>query len=298
MILGAHMPTKGGVSTALKEGRRIGCRVVQLFIKNNLQWSGHAYPETVLTEFAESWVAGRFHTVFAHTGYLINLGATGGPNRKKSIDSLVHELELAATLKLPFVVLHPGSHLGKGETRGLRAIAEGLNEVLAATAGCRVRIALENTAGQGSSLGGEIGHLATIFGQVERRERLGLCFDTAHFFEAGHPVHTPEGWEQIMTEADREIGLKHVLAFHLNDSKTPFGSKVDRHAGIGLGHLGLESFRHIVSDPRFVTTPGCLETPKSADLHEDIENMDRLRELMAPFNAHDAIKPPGFEPGL
>lgn len=281
MILGAHMPTKGGVATALREGRRIGCQVVQLFIKNNLQWTGQTYPEPVVREFAESWVAGGFHAVFTHTGYLINLGATGGPNRKKSIDSLVHELELAALLQLPFLVLHPGSHLGKGETRGLRAIVEGLNEVIAATPTSTVRIALENTAGQGSSLGGEIGHLATIFGQVERRERLGLCFDTAHFFEAGHPIHTREGWERIMAEVGRNIGLEQVLAFHLNDSKTPFGSKVDRHAGIGLGYLGLEGFRHIVNDPRFEATPGCLETPKSADLHEDLENMERLRALTA-----------------
>ncbi len=280
MILGAHMPTKGGVPTALKEGRRIGCGVVQLFVKNNLQWTGQAYPESLVSEFNQERAAGRFHTVFAHTGYLINLGAPGGPNRKKSIDSLVHELELAASLNLPFAVLHPGSHLGKGETRGLRAIVDGLNDVIAATPDCGVRIALENTAGQGSSLGGEIAHLATIFSRVERRERLGLCFDTAHFFEAGHPIHTPEGWECIMSEVDREMGLHQVLAFHLNDSRTPFGSKVDRHAGIGLGCLGLDAFRHIVNDQRFATTPGCLETPKSADLHEDIENMERLRSLL------------------
>jgi deoxyribonuclease IV len=280
MIFGAHMPTRGGVPNALREGRRIGCAVVQLFSKNNLQWTGQPYSGEVIAEFGQERTAGAFAAVFAHTGYLINLGAPGGPNRQKSIDSLIHELQLAESLELPFIVLHPGSHLGKGETRGLRAIVEGLDEVIAATSLSKVRIALENTAGQGSSLGGELAHLAELFHRVKTPERLGLCFDTAHFFEAGHPIHTPEGWNQIMSEADRTIGLKNVLAFHLNDSKTPFGSKVDRHAGIGEGHLGLEAFRHIVNDPRFEHVPGCLETPKSADLHEDVENMARLRSLL------------------
>jgi len=280
MIFGAHMPTRGGVPNALREGRRIGCAVVQLFSKNNLQWTGQPYSGEVIAEFGQERTAGAFAAVFAHTGYLINLGAPGGPNRQKSIDSLIHELQLAESLELPFIVLHPGSHLGKGETRGLRAIVEGLDEVIAATSLSKVRIALENTAGQGSSLGGELAHLTELFNRVKNPERLGLCFDTAHFFEAGRPIHTPEGWDQIMNETDRTIGLKNVLAFHLNDSKTPFGSRVDRHAGIGEGHLGMEAFRHMVNDPRFEHVPGCLETPKSADLHEDVENMARLRSLL------------------
>ncbi len=280
MIFGAHMPTRGGVPSALREGRRIGCGVVQLFAKNNLQWTGQPYSLEVIADFAQESAAGAFTAVFAHAGFLINLGAPGGPNRQKSIDSLIHELQLAESLSLPFIVLHPGSHLGKGETRGLRAIAEGLDMVIASTPDSSVRIALENTAGQGSSLGGQLIHLAELFEQVKTPERLGLCLDTAHFFEAGHPVHTPEGWNKIMDETDRTIGLENVLAFHLNDSKTPFGSKVDRHAGIGEGQLGLEAFRHMVNDPRFEHTPGCLETPKSADLHEDMENMARLRSLL------------------
>lgn len=264
----------------MMEGRRIGCRVVQFFSKNNLQWLSQPPTADIVASFAAERAAGRFHAVFAHAGYLINLGAPGGPNRTKSIDSLIHELQLAATLELPFVVLHPGSHIGKGETRGLRAIISGLNEAIAATAGSTVRIALENTAAQGSNLGGTLGHLATLFDGVQQPDRLGLCFDTAHFFAAGHPIHTPSGWNSVMTEAERLIGLDQVLAFHLNDSKMPFGSRVDRHAGIGLGELGLEAFRHIVNDPRFAETPGCLETPKSADLHEDVENMSKLQSLV------------------
>jgi deoxyribonuclease IV len=280
MIFGAHMPTKGGVHNALKEGKRIGCEVVQLFVKNNMQWFAKPYPPEALSLYANEAANDHFGCVFGHTGYLINLGAPTGPNRKNSIKSLVQEIELATSLGLPFLVLHPGSHLGKGETRGLRHIIDGLNEVFSTTAGSPVRIALENTAGQGSSLGSQLSHLSAIFEGVERPERLGVCFDTAHFFEAGHPIHTPEGWEKTMAEADDLIGLDQVLAFHVNDSKTPFGSKVDRHAGIGEGHLGLEAFRHIVNDPRFEKTPGCLETPKSADLHEDVENLARLRGLV------------------
>ena len=177
-------------------------------------------------------------------------------------------------------VLHPGAHLGAGESAGLNQIVKGLDEVLAATRKSRVRIALENTAGQGSCLGHRISHLAEIFDQVDQPQRLGICLDTAHFFAAGYDIRTPAGWDAAIKEVSSQIGLRQVLAFHLNDSKTDLGSRVDRHAHIGEGLIGKGGFRHIVNDSRFRKLPGCLETPKSKDLKEDIQNLATLRSLV------------------
>jgi deoxyribonuclease-4 len=176
--------------------------------------------------------------------------------------------------------MHPGAHLGAGEEAGLKRIAAGLNEVFHATQNLAVRIALENTAGQGTCLGGRIRHLAAILDAVERPERLGVCLDTAHFFAAGYDLRARKGWNVAIGEVELLLGLDQVLAFHLNDSKTDLGSRVDRHAHIGQGRIGREAFRYIINDPRFRETPGCLETPKSDDLHEDIENLAVLRSLV------------------
>jgi deoxyribonuclease-4 len=179
------------------------------------------------------------------------------------------------------LVLHPGAHLGAGEERGLERIVAGLDEVFAATKTSGVRLALENTAGQGTCLGHKIEHLAAIYDVVKQPERLGLCLDTAHFFAAGFDLRSGEGWDAALRQVEKLIGLKEILAFHLNDSKAGLGSRVDRHEHIGQGKIGLEGFRHIVSDARFAKSPGCLETPKSDDLHEDVENLATLRSLAA-----------------
>lgn len=265
---------------ALERAKSIGASTCQLFVKNNMQWFGKALSPTDLARYESQRAATRFAAVFGHTGYLINLGAPPSPNRDKSLRSLIQELQLADRLGLPFLVLHPGAHLGHGEAAGLKQIVAGLDEVLAATKSCAVRIALENTAGQGTCLGHRIAHLATIIDRVRAPRRLGICLDTAHFFAAGYDLRTRRGWEAAMAEVDRLVGLDQVLTFHLNDSKTDLGSRVDRHAGIGQGKLGRAAFRHIVNDSRFRDVPGCLETPKSPDLHEDVENLAVLRSLL------------------
>lgn len=221
--------------------------------------------------------------VFGHAGYLINLAAPPSPNREQSVKSLIQEIQLATELGLPFLVLHPGAHLGAGETAGIQHAAAGLNEAFTATKDSPVRIALENTAGQGTCLGHKIEHLASIYEQVKRPERLGVCLDTAHFLAAGYDIRTPKGWNATIAEVDSLLGLKEILAFHLNDSKPELGSRVDRHEHIGKGKIGKAAFGHIVSDPRFVNHPGCLETPKSADMHEDVKNLAILRSLMKPM---------------
>jgi deoxyribonuclease-4 len=280
MRFGAHMSTGGGVWQALQRGAGIGCEVVQLFVKNNMQWFGKAHSPEDLARYANELAAQKFAAVFGHTGYLINLGAPPCAKRDKSLQSLIQEINLATGLGLPFLVMHPGAHLGSGETAALARVAAGLDEVFQATKSSAVRIALENTAGQGSCLGHTISHLASIYEQVKQPKRLGVCLDTAHLFAAGHDIRKPKGWNAAIAEVDSLIGLDRILAFHLNDSKTGLGSRVDRHAGIGQGKIGRQAFRHIVNDTRFRDLPGCLETPKSADMHEDVENLATLRSLV------------------
>ncbi len=279
MKFGAHMSTSGGVWKALERGRSIRCDVVQLFVKNNMQWFGKPFSREDVKSYQQELAANNFACVFAHAGYLINLAGPASENRDRSIKSLVQELELATQLGLPFLVLHPGAHLGTGEAAGIEQIVAGLDEVCAATRNSPVRIALENTAGQGTCLGNRVEHLAAVFERVKKPKRLGLCLDTAHFLAAGYDIRTPKGWHAAIREVGSLIGLKQILAFHLNDSKTGLGSRVDRHEHIGKGKIGKRAFRHIVNDARFRLHPGCLETPKSEDLHEDVRNLATLRSL-------------------
>jgi deoxyribonuclease-4 len=244
-----------------------------------MQWLGKTPAPSDISRFATQLAANKFSCVFGHTGYLINLAAPPSENRDRSLESLIQEIEFATALDLPFLVMHPGAHLGLGEETGLRQIVRGLDEVFAATKKSRVRIALENTAGQGRCLGSRIEHLAAIYEGVQQPARIGLCLDTAHFFAAGYDIRTPHGWDTVIKQVAELIGLSEVLAFHLNDSKTDLASRVDRHAHIGEGKIGRSGFRHIVNESRFLNCPGCLETPKSDDLHEDVRNLKVLRAL-------------------
>jgi deoxyribonuclease-4 len=281
MNFGAHMSTAGGAWKALERGASIHCDVVQIFVKNNMQWTGKPPSAEDIAQFHEQRKRHRFACVFGHTGYLINLGAPPSPNRSKSLQSLIQEITFAGALGLPFLVLHPGAHLGAGEQEGIKRIVAGLDEVFRATKKSTVRVALENTAGQGSCLGNQLEHLAAIYDRVKNPERLAVCIDTAHLFAAGYDIRAKKGWDNTIRQFDSLLGRDQIAAFHLNDSKTDLNSRVDRHEHIGKGKIGLAAFRHIVNDPRFKSSPGCLETPKSDDLHEDVENLATLRRLAA-----------------
>jgi deoxyribonuclease-4 len=280
MLFGAHCSSAGGVYMALRRAKTIGACSCQIFVKNNMQWAGKPYSQQDLALYANELAANALSCVFGHTGYLINLGAPASENRNRSIKSLIQEIQLATELGLPFLVLHPGAHLGAGEVAGIKQIVAGLDQVFAATRQSPVRIALENTAGQGSCLGNRLEHLAAIFHEVKKPERLGVCLDTAHFLAAGYDIRTPKCWDATIRKVGSLVGLKNILAFHLNDSKTELGSRVDRHEHIGKGKIGKDGFRHIVNDTRFRRTPACLETPKSDDLREDVENLAVLRSLV------------------
>jgi deoxyribonuclease-4 len=281
MLFGAHCSTAGGLYMALRRAREIHGDICQIFVKNNMQWFGKPPSEEEQALYKAEFEKSRLSCVFGHAGYLINLAAPASQNRQISIRSLIQEMEFATRLGLPFLVLHPGAHLGTGEKAGLHQAVAGLNEVFEATKKSPVRIALENTAGQGSCLGCKISHLAFLFDHVNRPERLGVCLDTAHFFAAGYDIRKRTGWDGAIDEVAKLIGLRQILALHLNDSKTALGSRVDRHEHIGDGQIGKEGFRNIVNDRRFKKIPGCLETPKSKELKEDIQNLVTLRSLVA-----------------
>jgi deoxyribonuclease-4 len=280
MKFGAHCSTAGGVWKALERGASLYCDIVQIFVKNNMQWLGRPPAPEETARFSQEWKRLGFSAVFGHAGYLVNLGAPPSDNRSKSLESLAQEITFAGALGLPFLVLHPGAHLGGGEEAGLERIVAGLDEVFRAAKESTVRVALENTAGQGSCLGNRLEHLAAIYQRVRNPERLAVCLDTAHLFAAGYDIANPKGWDKTVKHFDSLIGRNQVVAIHLNDSKTGLNSRVDRHEHIGKGKIGAEAFRRIVNDTRFKNTPGCLETPKSADLHEDAENLATLRSLV------------------
>ncbi len=282
MKLGAHMSAAGGLYQAVARAQAAGCDSLQVFVKNNKQWFAKPPGAEDCARFTEACRASGIKKTLGHAGYLINLAGPASATRDNSIKSLIQEIEHATAYGLPFLVLHPGAHLGLGEEQGIAQAVAGLDEVFAATKTSPVRIALENTAGQGTCLGHRIAHLAAIFDAVRQPKRLGVCLDTAHFFAAGYDIRTPRGWDQAIKEVADLIGLRPILAFHLNDSKTGLGSRVDRHEHIGKGEIGREGFRHVVNDARFKKSSRLPGNPKSEDLREDVENLQVLRSLLRP----------------
>ena len=270
------MSIGGGPAKALERGRSIGCSAIQIFVKNNMQWFAKPFAELELSAYHDC--PDRPKVIFGHTSYLINPGAKNPDFREKSIRALAEELARADQLGLPFLVLHPGAHMGDGEERGLNRIVSSLDEVFAVGGKCR--IALEITAGQGTSLGCRFEHLATIIERSKFQERLTTCLDTAHLFAAGFDISTAKGFWDALKKFDQIIGRDRLSAWHLNDSKTVLGSRVDRHDHIGKGKIGLAPFREIMRSGEFAAIPKVLETPKEEDLKEDVENMKVLRGLV------------------
>ncbi len=279
-LLGAHMSIAGGLHRALERGCSIDCSAVQIFVKNNMQWFARPLARAEIRAFLEHAQRKQMSAVFAHANYLINLAATNPQFHANSLRALAEELMRADQLELPFLVLHPGAHLGAGEEAGLERIIASIDAVHAVLPKTKTRIALETTAGQGTTLGHTFEQLAHIIGQVKEPERLCVCLDTAHVFAAGYDISTEVATRKTFAQFQRTIGLDRLVALHLNDSKTARGSRVDRHEHIGKGKIGLHAFRVIMRDRRLRQVPKVLETPKDKDLREDVENMRTLRELM------------------
>jgi deoxyribonuclease IV len=277
--LGAHMSIAGGLSLALERGREVGCGAVQIFLKNQRQWAAKLLAAGEVRAFRAARRATGVRHVFAHSSYLINLGNPSTALWSQAVDAFTDELERAEALGLSCVVIHPGSHMGAGLEAGLARVTAALDESLARTAGYRVKVALENTAGAGNTIGRTFGELGALLERAARPERLGVCLDTCHLFAAGYDVRTAAGYRRAMAECEATVGLERVLAFHLNDAKAPLGSGLDRHENIGRGALGLVPFRLLLNDGRFARVPKVLETPKEPEPTADLENLAVLRGL-------------------
>ena len=273
------MSIGGGVHMAIERACSINCSAMQIFVKNNMQWFARPFVKEEIRAFLNHAQRAELTSVFAHANYLINLAATNPQFHSNSLRALSEELTRADQLELPFLVLHPGAHLGTGEEAGLEKIIGSLDRVLAGIPKVKTRIALETTAGQGSCLGDKFEHLAHIIRCVREPQRLCVCLDTAHVFAAGYDIGSEAAMRKMLVQFDRTIGLDRLVAVHVNDSKTTRGSRVDRHEHIGKGRIGLDAFRFIMRDRRLRKTPKVLETPKGKDLAEDVINLSTLRAL-------------------
>ena len=281
-LLGAHMSIAGGLHLALTRGRDVGCSVVQIFLKNQRQWTARPYTDSEVREFRAAWKATGVRVVFAHANYLINLATPVAAEWRRAVDVFHDELERAEALGLPFVVIHPGSHRAAGLDEGIRRVARAIDVLHDRMRGERVRIVLENTAGGGATIGRSFEELAAVVGTVREPDRVGVCLDTCHLFAAGYDIRTPDGYESTIGRCRRLLGLRRVRAFHLNDAKQPLGSGLDRHEKIGRGHLGVEPFRRLMNDRRFARVPMALETPKDPEPRADREALALLRRLRRP----------------
>jgi len=277
--LGAHESIGGGLHRAVERAISVGCDALQLFVKPNRVWAVAPLTEEEVRRFQTLAGGAGIAPLVGHASYLLNLASPQEELWRRSVETLIVELERCQALGIPWLVLHPGAHLGSGESAGLRRIAQALGQVHAATAGLAAGVLLETTAGQGSALGYRFEHLAWLLENTPQGERLGVCFDTAHVFAAGYELRTAEGYAATMEAFDRLIGLRRLKALHLNDSKGGLGSRKDRHEHIGEGEIGLDGFRHLLGDPRLDGLPGLLETPKEDDLAADRRNLEVLRSL-------------------
>jgi deoxyribonuclease-4 len=288
VLLGAHESVVGGAFTAIARALEDGCETIQIFARPSAQWRARPFapgePERFRSERVK--LPG---PVMSHASYLINLCATDPVILDKSRTALGEELSRADELGLDYVVLHPGAHLGAGERDGIASVAESLAVVHERTRGLRVRLLIEITAGQGSCLGCRFEQVEAILSQAGAAGAdVGICFDTCHAHASGYDLSTDDGYDRTFAALERTLGLDRVKAFHLNDSKSPTGSRVDRHAEIGDGYLGLLPFWRLVNDPRFARIPGVLETPSGQDRQPSFKrNLERLRALIG------APKPPG-----
>jgi deoxyribonuclease-4 len=283
MFLGAHVPITGGVFNAPGHGQAIGAEAIQIFTRNQMQWACRPLGPDEAARFREAVASSGVRRVLTHGSYLMNLASPNPEFLKKSRDCLATEIERCDQLGIPYVVLHPGAHMGQGEDVGLTAIARSLDAVLARTEGRDVMPLLEVTAGQGSCLGYRFEHLAAIFDRVREPERVGICLDTCHLYAAGYDLASPEGYERTLRDFARIVGMRKLKAIHLNDSKRERGSRVDRHARSGEGVMGAETFARIVNDRRFRGLPLVVETP--GPLLEWKKEIARLRAMVRPEKA-------------
>lgn len=276
MILGAHVSASGGVDKAPARGKELDINAIAIFSKNQRQWKAKPFSEEEVQRWHEEIKANDIHQAVSHDSYLINLCAPDPEKLKKSIDGLTDEVERGELLGLTHVIAHPGSHLKEGEQWGVDKIAESISEIHKRLPGYKSKITLEITAGQGTNLGYTFEQIAEMIDKSEQNDRLAVCFDTCHAYSAGYDI--VEKYDEVWEEFDRIIGLDRLQVFHINDTKKPLGSRVDRHEHIGDGLLGSKPFERLVNDDRFASLPAILETPEGDDGYA--KDLNLLRSLI------------------
>ncbi len=282
-LLGAHMSIAGGLENALLEAHNLECTCVQLFTHSNRQWYAKPLEQEKINRFLQTKKQyPSIKKIIAHASYLLNLGSPDADTRNKSQKALIDDLTRCQQLTIDYLVLHPGARLTNSVETCLTHIAEGLDTVLNTVGTHQTMILLENTAGQGSVVGNSFEQLAEIRNQVDpnNQKYIGFCFDTCHAFAAGYDFRTSESYQQMWHDFNKIIGMKHLKAIHMNDSKKGLACHVDRHEHIGKGQLGIEPFKLIMNDPNFVNIPKILETPKDESYTEDKENLALLKSLI------------------
>jgi len=275
---GFHISIAQGFSKVIDKAKKTKCETIQLFSRNPRGWKYNDLEPNEVEHFKTKLSSSNISPCFLHLPYLPNLAAAKKELYTKSINSLCEDLKRAETLNIPFLVVHVGSRVTLNEEEAIEKVVKGINESLQRVSN-QVMILLENTAGQGTELGSTFSQLQSILSGVKNKERMGICLDTAHAFEAGYDLSTQKGLDATLDEFDQLIGLKNLHLLHLNDSKTPLASHSDRHWHIGKGHIGLEGFRNIVNHPLLNHLPGIMETPRK-DPKDDLRNMEVLRNLI------------------
>ena len=274
------MSISGGIDRAVASGIDVGCDTIQLFNKSTNQWAARPFRDEEIEAFKSALTASDIDPVVSHDSYLINLASPEAKMLNKSRDAFLIEMQRCEALGIPYLVMHPGSHLGTGVEEGLTRIAESFDWLHEQTQGYNLTVLLETTAGQGTNLGFRFEQLRSIIDQTADGDRLGVCLDTCHVFAAGYDIREEKGFTDTFDQFDDIIGLDRLKAIHVNDSKKDLGSRVDRHEHIGKGAIGLEGFRLLVNEDRLHHVPMILETPKGKDYAEDKENLAVLRGLI------------------
>ena len=279
MILGAHVSTAGGIHNAIKNGNDLHCDTIQIFVRNPNQWQGKPPTDLIIEKFRTTWAEADLADVVVHDIHLSNLASPKPDVLEKSSRAFREQMELAHVLGLRHIVTHLGAHLGEGETFGLKRLTDSFDHLFETTEAPDVIVLLETTAGQGTNLGYSFEHIRDVIGMSKYPARFGVCFDTCHVFAAGYDIRTETDCAATFNQFDDVIGLARLKVFHLNDAKSTYQSRVDRHEHIGEGNIGATAFAYIVNDLRFAETPLIIETPEMKTMHEI--NLSTLRKLKA-----------------
>ena len=278
MRFGFHISIAGGFSKVVERANVRGCETIQFFSRNPRGWKYSPLNKKEVEQFRSSIRSSTLSPVFLHMPYLPNVASFKSKFYKRSIRSIATDLHRAELLGAQYLIIHIGHRMESSEDEAIEAVSQAVDQAFERAPNA-VMLLMENTAGQGTEIGHYFDQIKKIIEGVHEHERMGVCLDTAHTFEAGYDLSSKDGIDRTLEKFDETIGLKRLHLLHLNDSKTPLGSRKDRHWHIGEGYIGLEGFRNLVNHPLLNHLPGIMETPRK-DTEEDLKNMKVIRSLV------------------